>query len=156
MGTNTMYGWALPTLAPNDKDAYNNGGSFLAAFGSNAHSTALWGLGEKVERISAVITPGALVTLCYNPEKGTICGCITESERRKYKGQFSEANEDRLNVTYLCFRGVRNDLVPAVLLYGKGDSCVVLSDYQHQGNLYTLHALCAQQQSRRVAQTLPV
>ena len=141
MGTNTMYGWALPTLAPNDKDAYNNCGSFLAAFGSNAHSTALWGLGEKVERISAVITPGALVTLCYNPEKGTIYGCITESERRKYKGLLS--TQDGLNA--LCFRGVRNDLVPAVLLYGKGDSCVVLSDYQH-----------AQQQSLRVAETLPV
>jgi hypothetical protein len=104
-GGNTMYGWAQPTLSATDSNSYNSYASCIYTSGGT-----LYGLGtKKIPNLPTSSIPvGATLALRYNPAQGTLHARVNGSAE------------------VLCFSGLANNLVPVVILYGPGDSCVVV------------------------------
>ncbi len=105
-----MFGWALPDLNPTTNRAFDTHGSFVYVSGG-----ALWGLGTKVpsQLPGGTIAVGATVSLRYDPAQGTMHARVNGGAE------------------VLCFTDLRNDLVPAVCLFDKGDSCAIVVRLTH-------------------------
>ncbi len=103
-GNMVYVGWAVPDLNPNSDRAFATHGSFIGLQGY------LDGLGSKViqKLPSGSVSLGDTVSLRYDPARGTM--------------------HVRVNggAEVLCFTDLRNDLVPAVCLWGNNTSCVVV------------------------------
>jgi hypothetical protein len=110
-GENTYFGWAVPGLNPNTDAAIKSHGSFVWA-----RTGSLYGLGTKalMKLPSGGIPVGATLSLRYDPTLGTM-------HARTIDG-----------AEILCFTDMRSDLVPAVCLWDKGDSCATVNDVSSQ------------------------
>jgi hypothetical protein len=109
--TSPFYGWAVPDLGPNTRDAYLSHGSFIGGDG------CLYGLGTVGDYSNdsfwiSGIPKGGTLSLRYNPARGAIYARVNGG---------AEA---------LCFTDLRNDLVPAVLLFHNGCSCTIVDDHE--------------------------
>ncbi len=111
MGANTCSGWAVPDLDPTTLQAYFTQGSFIDGIGH------LYGVGTKVIMAlpsGVVVLPGgtvrngATLSLRYDPARGTMHARVNGGAE------------------VLCFTDLRSDLVPAVCLEDRGDSCAIV------------------------------
>jgi hypothetical protein len=104
-GANMYVGWAMRDLDPNTRDAYRTHGSFIDFLDGK-----LTGLGTTVvERLpNGGIPEGGTLSLRYNPARGTMHARVNDGDE------------------VFCFIGLRNDLVPAINIVFKGDSCTIV------------------------------
>ncbi len=100
----SIIGWAVPDLDPNSNCAFMGHCSYI--FGE----AYLGGLGTQViQRLpSGRIFDGDTVSLRYHPARGTMHARVNGGAE------------------VLCFTDLRNDLVPAICLFGKGESCAIV------------------------------
>ncbi len=98
------FSWAVPDLDPNEFAIFSHG-SFIDFVDGE-----LMGLGTKaINKLpSGAIPDGGTLTLRYYPVRGTMHARVNGGAE------------------VLCFTDLRNDLVPAVCLVNKGDSCAIV------------------------------
>jgi hypothetical protein len=98
------FSWAVPDLDPNDIINFTHGSCIDFEDGE------LTGLGTKaINKLpSGAIPVGGTLSLRYHPARGTIHARVNGGAE------------------VLCFTDLRNDLVPAVRLFCKGDSCAIV------------------------------
>jgi hypothetical protein len=108
-----QYGWAPPTLSPTQNAAYStpgqgfyfyaNGGTLYASVASGSAS-----VGQSGGRgLGSSLSPGAFLTLSYNPTAGTIAGSV----------RLSSSSPPTTATSTVWYSNVPDNLVPAVLMY---------------------------------------